>query len=550
MPWNIPVFDSTGKVKDARVGGGPPTSWVGIPDPLATLGYDAINTPEPADPGAWPTAESVGDYYIDSNHGSATDSSNTYGYPNKPRLTIPTSLTINGGKKIVVAGDGESYSGGPITCTGSASDSPGDQAWVVGRSVVDIGVEARKPILDDRRIILGSNYMILDGLKVAHQDNSSSLIAMNQFCTAREFVIQGTGADIGGANGSGIGLSSNTVLYNGLVYDLGNKDTTNAGDYHAMKPGNTISNTWMLEMIAHSCQGDGIQIGEAAGNAAATANHYIGGGLFYDMKENGIDIKDATDVIMSGPHVHTMGFNPSGDSGPGIVLHDDADWVWLLGVLINNCNIGFINSGGSNNTYILDSIIRDCNQTGGTGGPTQRTGTGVSFQAAEVALHNSTLHNNRKSLELVVGSSGADTYISNNIFSDRQTAEPVTNWDIGFANSGDEAAAYSDYNMFDGTIGMRGMDENNNYQDSLSAWQAATTHDDNSSEDDPLFTNEGDNNFTLQSGSPALAAGDPSKPAAYAAFNSRYGISVEFDFNGNARPANGTDWDLGAHQRI
>jgi hypothetical protein len=528
----------------------PAMSWVGIPDPETDLGYDALGAVEPADPGNWPGDEETGYYYIDSGHGSATDS-NTYGWPDTPRNTIPTSLTIDGGKKIVIVGDGESYTGGTITVSASgASDTAGDQAWVVGRSATDIEVLANRPILSARRIMLNSTYMILDGIKVSHQDTGNPMIGMSQYNTIRNFEIEGTGVDISSGNGSGIWYHLHTVVYNGYVHALGSEDTTNSNDYHAMKPGDGSQYTWTLNCTAFECQGDGIQIGDANGTASNTHHHYVGGSTYYDNKENGVDVKDAVDVIVSGCDVHTMGFNASGDSGPGIVLHDDADWVWIIGTKLHNCNVAFINSGGSNNTFILDSLVYDNNQTGGTGGPTQRTGTGISFQAGECAIHNTTFHNNRKSLEFVVGSDGANTYISNNIFSDRQTTEATTNWDIGFSNSGDEAAAYSDYNMFDGTIGMRGMDSDNSYQDSLSAWQSATTHDDNSSEDDPLFTSEGADDFTLGSGSPALAASDPTKPAAYATFFSRYGIDIEKDLDGNDRPASGTDWDLGCYQRI
>ncbi len=61
-------------------------------------------------------------HYVDQNHGSATDSNNTFGTPSKPRRTIPSSLSA--GSVVLVSGTYSHTSGGvtPINGSGTASN--------------------------------------------------------------------------------------------------------------------------------------------------------------------------------------------------------------------------------------------------------------------------------------------------------------------------------------------------------------------------------------------------------------------------------------------
>ena len=57
---------------------------IGIPAP--SFGIEEI---APASPAAWPATAAPGYYYIDNRHPNATDTDNPYGYPNRPRQSVP-----------------------------------------------------------------------------------------------------------------------------------------------------------------------------------------------------------------------------------------------------------------------------------------------------------------------------------------------------------------------------------------------------------------------------------------------------------------------------
>lgn len=81
---------------------------IGIPAPEF-----GINEQAPSQPAEWPVAANTNSYYIDNTHPQATDTANTYGYPNKPRMTIPMILTLSAGTLVEIHG-------GPYLATTSA----------------------------------------------------------------------------------------------------------------------------------------------------------------------------------------------------------------------------------------------------------------------------------------------------------------------------------------------------------------------------------------------------------------------------------------------
>jgi hypothetical protein len=524
------------------------TSWVGIPDPADTLGYDPIAVTEPADPGNWPSAEAVGYYYIDSGHGSATDTANTYGYPDQPRLTIPTSLTVSGGSKVVVVGDGETYTGGNIEVTSSgASSAAGDQAWFIGRSATDITTTTNRPKLLNRRISASGNYVILSDIWVNEQDDNNSPISISggAYNTVRNFTLQGHGTEAP-SSGSCCSVGSNNVAYNGVIYDQGLWATNNNADLHGIKIAGTPSNVWVLEVLGYHIQGDTVQVGDAS--SGNPTNIYLGGVSGYENKENTIDTKICTDVIISGGEGYDLDNNWGDDQSVDLVIHDTSNWVWVIGRKSYRNARGVVVSGNGTNVFVINSVFYDMTAGGGQG--LFDPGTGISAQAGSVDVVNCTFYNCRHGTEYTDGANAAGSEHKNNIYYSRnETGHGVEHFDLAqdYTSGGGEAWSDldSDYNMYE-TASARCRNDGP-FQEPLSSWPAGT--DANSTENNPLFTNAGNDDYSLQATSPALAAGSPTKPACFAQFNTRYGFSIEFDIDGNARPATAADWDLGAYQR-
>lgn len=61
----------------------------GIPEPSF-----GIDEPRPGHPPEWPAAERLGFYYVDITHPNATGSNNDFGYPDRPRSSLPTGIGI------------------------------------------------------------------------------------------------------------------------------------------------------------------------------------------------------------------------------------------------------------------------------------------------------------------------------------------------------------------------------------------------------------------------------------------------------------------------
>jgi len=103
----------------------------GIPDPSAYFnGFDPINTLAPtvnADGTCercanWPSSENPGCYFIDNSDPNATDSDNPYGYPDRPRLTIP-EISYSAGDFVYINGGMYSSKGDRFNWGGVGSAS-------------------------------------------------------------------------------------------------------------------------------------------------------------------------------------------------------------------------------------------------------------------------------------------------------------------------------------------------------------------------------------------------------------------------------------------
>ena len=152
----------------------PPNPWVppvGIP--AAPFG---ITQQPPARPSAWPSGPAGGFYYVDRTQSAATDSSNPNGYPDRPRVTIPTTLPA--GSYVEVRGTGYSVSGTVRFSMNGTASSP---VWIVG---VD------QPTFTGQQSYLNfsGNYYIVQGLRLV--DTKVSL--EGSYATLRRTEITGS----------------------------------------------------------------------------------------------------------------------------------------------------------------------------------------------------------------------------------------------------------------------------------------------------------------------------------------------------------------------
>ncbi len=510
--------------------------WQGIlPDPQTWFGlnYDPLTATEPADPACWPGSATVGYYYINADTGS--DTGNPYGCSATPRATIPTTATMSAGGKMIIVGDVlTEYSGASIaiTITGTTNTSNG-YAYIGGRYT------SAMPIISDRRFSVGGSYVIVDGIDHLADAQDARVKLSGPYACLRNYEVRGN-ASATAAPGSVISMDSNNIYYNGSIHDVGLWQTDSANDMHGMKIDH-LSSVFVLNTTGYHLQGDTVQVGSAGAASPISHNIFLGSVNGYQNKENNIDTKDCTDVLIVGGYSWGMDNSYGDDPGEGITIHDGASWNWVINHEVYDCRMGIILKGSGGNNYAIGCIARDLTTNDGNGGYFD-PGTGVSLQAGAGGVAFCTFYNVRRAIEFTAGS-GSPLEVKGCAFAAR--AEIGDHCDIGVENSTDYANLDSDYNLFENFRGYNGTSPIT----SLASWNG----DANSQSASANFVDAAADDYTPSAGSALIDNADPSQPTIMATFESRYGGQWTItwkDIYSNARPASYTDWDIGAVEKV
>ena len=507
------------------------TAWVppiGIPYP--PIGIDEVR---PADPASWPGSATAGYYYV-NNAVSCTDTANTYGYPNNPRCTYPTTLTA--GSVVTIAGG--TYTGGSQALTWVGTQ--GSPIWIMGpacsttQPLSITGMSIRREWVFQPT----AAYTILDCLrfdypgKVRFDQGSTHHVAIRHTEFAGDGLAHGN-SSVSNTNG----LTASTpvtdiVLWNVHIHDYGDDAPAAAeNDYLGFKAVKNTTRNWVLDSHIHNMGGDSLTGGDATTAVADRPTFiYYGRNTLYGNHENCIDIKRVNDIIISENLCHTIATSSS-SSGEGIVLHDGTTRPWVMFNTVHDTVIG-ISSTLSSETYYIGNVLYAI-----TGGGAD-AGDGSALYArggGTFTLINNTVDNAVNCAK----STGATTYfvMQNNIFANCTTKSvslvsgAQTNSDLtyGVLGVGTVRIVWGD-----------GIDR------TVSGFQTQFPGEGSGLvEGDPIFVNAATADFHLQSSSSAISAG--LTHAAYSTFFSLYGLSIEVDKAGIARPQ-GPAWDIGAFE--
>jgi len=210
------------------------TDWtppIGIPD-CAWGALHPITEPRPAQPAAWPSAEAAGYYYIDNTDtANATDTVNPYGYPNRPRLTIPETtysagsyVEIHGGPYVRRSADEEQ----DFVFSGTEANP----CWIVAHDLTN------KPELQGGFEVSGT-YAIFDGILFKHDADAGvakgpgihvggDLEAGTSYICFRNCEADGDAIELSGSASSCFNITGSAgdethhiVFYNCSVHDYG-----------------------------------------------------------------------------------------------------------------------------------------------------------------------------------------------------------------------------------------------------------------------------------------------------------------------------------------
>ena len=475
-------------------------------------------------------------YYVDNTHPEATDTDNTHGSPERPRLTIPTTLAagdvvqVHGGP-YWPEGDRFSFRGQgtesePIMITGSqASTDP------VLTNFVHIP-DARWTIFENFVIETDGNY----GLELRPLESDTPIHHVSiRFVTLVGSGRYRSGEQFAAHSEDDTSPISDVVFYGNTSQNAGQWNAPEEDDTSCFSIQHNCSNVWILENVGYRSGGDGVIL---AHNAAFSTHHvYIGRNTFYENRENGVDIKEANDVVVSQNAIYSH--RPvSSSQGEGIVVHYDPQNIWLLNNIIADCELGIVITG-ARDAWVVGNAIYNVNHTNTDWDPESAysMGAGVHFRGdSSGGVVSNTFHACDTGVQLAAGTTSYALW--NNIFSDR--AEP-TGYDIKIPSSDIAAVTELDFSLFTGArVDWAGtVHDVAGLQSGPARCASCPTDADAAFEDAPV----GDFHLTVDS--PARDVGD--EHAVYGVFEDRYSISIAEDIDELERPQ-GSGWDVGAYE--
>ena len=469
--------------------------------------YDFGSGPEPyKDAGNGPYT-----HYVDNTDPNSTDSSNPFGTVSKPRKSIPSNLSNGLPAGSVVEVHGGPYEHSVIIRAAGSADLP---IFIRG---VDIPEFRSGIYLVGQYMILEDFYLYDAGIDVRYPGESTDVF---DHISIRNCEVEGNGTTID-SSGVYVGRqdSNHIVIYNNHIHHRGDYASPTENDRMGVTVSWNSHYIWLVDNHIHHNGGDSFQTGHEAEH---TVSHvYVGRNEMHDDGENAVDIKDATDIIVSQNIMYNYPIlNPSSigiiagthESGTG-----GARRIWYIGNEMYNASdvAGAVNSISPKDVYFIGNIIHDVKvglkgwrieNLGFVGNTIYNVDTGIYVYGSRSDNHNMVI-------------------IENNIFGNLSDPD------------GDHINMEYAVNLEDASI------SNNLFQEPMKA----NTGSEYSIEADPLFVDAANNNFSLQPESPAIDAGIASEVCQ--TFFDLYGINISKDFIGNSRPQ-GSAWDIGAYEYV
>ncbi len=507
---------------------------VGIPSP--DFGLKEI---APATPNGWPGTEVPNFYYVDNTSSNATDANNEFGFPDKPRATIP-EITFSEGAYVEIHGGPYTGGGQIIFVAEGTKENP---VWVRGENASD------KPIIRGETIVKGQ-YVILENL---HYDTDRKNIGLRvhnnshlHHAVVRSCEFEGSGTDVGfsaavGITGSAGNRFHDIVIYNNEMHHLGDyRPEAEENDYHGVITGRNVDRVWVLNNHNHHLGGDGVQVGTASIPDAERPTHiYVSQNYFHDNHENAVDVKEADDIFITENELAGHTESEVGSEAV-VVIHNEPNRVWVVNNEIYGTSVyGVITTSGSD-VWLVGNVVYDIhtndlvNWDPNSG---YSTGAAIHFRGSSGGVVNNTLYNYDTGIQLTTN---GPYEVSNNLLFGRTQS---SGYDLRVANSNVRAMTQSDFNLYgDANIDFGSGDGN-----TLSAIQDSFSQEMNSwGISEPLLKDVSMYDFRLENEeSPLIDKG--TVHSVYETYEELYGQSIASDQDGTSRPQ-GDMWDIGAFE--
>ena len=505
---------------------------IGIPAPSF-----GITNVAPAVPNPW-TASTPGFYYVEPTKAGSTDTSNTYGTPAKPRKTIPWTLPAGAVVELHGIYDNSHSSPATIVSNGTAS-----------APVFIRGVSTTSRPLARRSWEVRGSYLIVENIEfgpLPDQSDTGSMVVLlpSDHVTVRHNDVHGlpVGGGIGVVNWevpygvvyTGPGYLDNIVLWDNLIHDNGDLNTTFDQDVHGISVSDHVRYLWVVDNQIYRNSGDGIQINAQETMVASTHHIFVGRNVSHHNKQSGFWVKSAADVIFS--QNESYGHRPSNSSlGQCMGGQYGPDWVWFLYNHVHDCEFGITQMSDNqehSHWFLIGNIIENIHRSQASD-PSNSWAPSAIMMSGGYERHviNNTIYNTDSGVN--ISTPVGTLEIADNIIS--TITQPLASHVlIGFAQIAANTSFH--HNLL---FGDPRMDWANGQVHVTSAQLAMVQ----SLSSDPQFVNAAGGDFHILLTSPAKNAAEFN--SVHATFQGRYGVSIAFDAAGRARQ--GTTTDMGAY---
>ncbi|KAF0189875.1 MAG: hypothetical protein FD168_173 [Desulfobulbaceae bacterium] len=557
------------------------TPPIGIPDPGmwgTTHPIDSLAPDTKAKCPSWPAGQTANCYYIDNTHAQATDSSNAYGYPAKPRLTIP-SQTYTAGAYIEVHG-GPYTSNIAMTMQGTAENP----IWFRGTSSTSM------PDIRAKISIPNGTYVIVENLEFNNFTGTALSItgmAVHNICIRsckfHDLAFPGSSTAVISSTPTQGGNIHDLVFYRNYFGDIGNWQATTDEDFHAInpdlwgrKPPTTQYNIWSLNNTAYHIAGSLNQFNGDQRDATTAVNEgrtetnlqnfhhmYSGKNLMYNSRQALGAPKFTTDAIYS-QNVAYSNYSISSEAGSGQVFQEGSRYVWLLfnkyydltyGIRSSNTNFPGAETADLR-AYMIGNVIYNINNARARDyvrtsayKPNQAIGFEKAYYKRYVV--DNTFYNVGGGINVGNQVAADITGISGNVFAGIYGVDINGNPDYHFSmlSIGGTTGTTMDRCFFQPradngkvTFKWAGATPSSSMESLTDLQSSSVAQCPNCWTGDPLFVDVANYDLHPKENSPLIGKGV--RHPVYNEFQARYGINIAYDFEGKPRPQGA--WTLGA----
>lgn len=399
-----PPGDSGNNPPDGNGNNPPPVSgdFLGVPDPHGTVPaamMPALPTADdqidafPYDPLEMQTpqwSDSASQYWVDAN--AACDDSNNggRGAPSAPRCSLPgiggATWSLAAGSQVFVVGNGASYGNGANINRMNFPGTPEEMIWIIGVCDSSSPRWTNQPKLAFGRFSTGGGrftHVVMENIHFfSPTDDFRGSYAAEaggdpvQYLTFRHLTCSGSGTDMGGGTESSasrrcfnfMGARTNplrfVVIYDTDMFGLGRwvDDFDTDVDLIGMHVQGAAYYVWFLNNRAFHFQGDSIHCSNSNqwDEQMDRRPHYIyvSGSEFYENYENSWDSKGCYHTVFSENDVHDYTNSVKGANSTALIAANDAEsyvggrYEWYINNRFQDVGNAFAYKGTQQDAYV------------------------------------------------------------------------------------------------------------------------------------------------------------------------------------------------------